>query len=275
MIVHQNKLDWSSEDLAFDREVQANYSNTDAEDVTIFESLAEASQASDSVVTPYLSELLEKARLQIETSLFRHLAILGDEGSGKMSFVKMLCKDEKFIVVTLEETFDSKNLVGTYVCNETGEFVFKKGPLSVAAEQGMWLVLRNVDKAPPDLLSFLLPLVQENKLQVTSTLTITPSLGFRMVALTSTSPCASISPFLSLLHQTRLSPLSSRSDFPLILSQKCPQVESIPWIKAFLLSIPAFIEDQLRQFKGQLLDHKNSSVKQIFKVFERVEGRLP
>lgn len=40
----------------------------------------------------------------------------------------------RLIVVTLEETFDSKNLVGTYVCSETGEFVFKKGPLTVAAE---------------------------------------------------------------------------------------------------------------------------------------------
>lgn len=26
------------------------------------------------------------------------------------------------IVVTLEASFDSKNLVGTYVCNETGDF---------------------------------------------------------------------------------------------------------------------------------------------------------
>ena len=68
------------------------------------------------------------------------------------------------VVVTLEETFDSKNLVGTYICNETGEFVFKKGPLTVAAEQGMWLVLRNIEDTPADLLSFLLPIVQENVL---------------------------------------------------------------------------------------------------------------
>jgi len=62
-----------------------------------------------------------------------------------MSFVELLSHsfhntyeqhmiDNPYIVVTLEETFDSKNLVGTYVCNETGEFVFKKGPLTVAAE---------------------------------------------------------------------------------------------------------------------------------------------
>ena len=66
--------------------------------------------------------------------------------------------------MTLEETFDSKNLVGTYVCNETGEFVFKKGPLTVAAEQGLWLILRNIEDTPSDLLSFLLPLVEQNTL---------------------------------------------------------------------------------------------------------------
>lgn len=54
---------------------------------------------------------------------------------------------------------DAKNLVGTYVCNETGEFEFRKGPLTVAAEEGLWLVLRDIDQSPPDLLSFLLPLV--------------------------------------------------------------------------------------------------------------------
>ena len=64
------------------------------------------------------------------------------------------------VVVTLEETFDSKNLVGTNICNVTGEFVFKKGPLTVAAEKGMWLILKNIEKSPPDLLTFLLPLVQ-------------------------------------------------------------------------------------------------------------------
>jgi midasin len=107
----------------------------------------------------------------MESDIFRHFEISGEEGSGKMSFVELLSdsfhseeQEGGLIVVTLEETFDSKNLVGTYVCNESGEFVFKKGPLTVAAEQGLWLVLRHIEKAPSDLLSFLLPLVQENVL---------------------------------------------------------------------------------------------------------------
>ena len=73
------------------------------------------------------------------------------------------------------------------MCNETGEFVFKKGPLTVAAEQGLWLVLRNIEDTPSDLLSFLLPLVEQNTLQVTSNFAIKPKLGFRIFALTKTT----------------------------------------------------------------------------------------
>jgi midasin (ATPase involved in ribosome maturation) len=124
----------------------------------------QSEEQNDLVNTSYLNEKSELVENEMQTHLFRHLAVVGNEGSGKMSFVRMVAKEQEFIVVTLEETFDSKNLVGTYVCNETGEFEFKKGPLTVAAEKGLWLVLRNIDKSPPDLLSFLLPLVQENRL---------------------------------------------------------------------------------------------------------------
>jgi midasin (ATPase involved in ribosome maturation) len=115
------------------------------------------------------------------------------------------------IVVTCEETFDSKNLVGTYVCSETGEFVFKKGPLTVAAEQGLWLVLKNVEDTPSDLLSFLLPLIEQKRLQVTSTFTIVPKLGFRIFCLANydNGPGRNeeIQPLLSSLHITQLSTL--------------------------------------------------------------------
>lgn len=125
-------------------------------------------------------------------------------------------------MVTCEETFDSKNLVGTYVCSETGEFVFKKGPLTVAAEQGLWLVLKNIEDTPSDLLSFLLPLVEQNQLQVTSTFSIVPKLGFRIFCVAKTETGLGkhedIQPLLASLHITELANLYqtgqySRSDF--------------------------------------------------------------
>lgn len=127
---------------------------------------------SDLVQTEYLSHRVGRILELMETDPFGHFAICGPLGCGKMSLLNLvnMAYQSKYgnkcgvVVVTLEETFDSKNLVGTYICNETGEFVFKKGPLTVAAEQGMWLVLRNIEDTPADLLSFLLPIVQENVL---------------------------------------------------------------------------------------------------------------
>ena len=92
------------------------------------------------------------------------------------------------------------------MCNETGEFVFKKGPLTVAAEQGLWLVLRNIEDTPSDLLSFLLPLVEQNTLQVTSNFAIKPKLGFRIFALTKTVQDSHQASFQSFQEET-ISPL--------------------------------------------------------------------
>jgi midasin (ATPase involved in ribosome maturation) len=135
------------------------------------------------------------------------------------------------IVVTCEETFDSKNLVGTYVCSETGEFVFKKGPLTVAAEQGYWLVLKNIEDTPSDLLSFLLPLVDQNYLQVTSSFKIVPRLGFRLFCLAKVDgrKHEDIQPLLASLHVTELQTLykpdqECRPDFIEILSAKFPEL---------------------------------------------------
>jgi len=67
---------------------------------------------------------------QMERKPFGHFCVIGPPGSGKMSLVQIVnhLYFQRFgthngqIVITLESSFDSKNLVGTYVCNETGEF---------------------------------------------------------------------------------------------------------------------------------------------------------
>ena len=122
--------------------------------------------------TAYLDEKLSTIMEEIERQPYGNFATCGPQASGKISLVKLVMQlynerynqNQQMIVVTCEETFDSKNLVGTYVCSETGEFVFKKGPLTVAAEQGLWLVLKNVEDTPSDLLSFLLPLIEQKRL---------------------------------------------------------------------------------------------------------------
>lgn len=113
---------------------------------------------------------------------------------------------------------------------------------------------------------------------MTSTFSITPKLGFRMVALSSAvsalQEASSISPFLNLLHQVNLDKLQTRSDFKEILSTKYKYVNSLSWLKDFLLQVHSFIEEKTSCFKAQLLDFKRFSVKSIFKVFSRVNDNL-
>jgi midasin len=164
-------------------------------------------------LTPYLKAKASEVVEQMDSTLFNHFVVYGSEGSGKMAFTEILAKsqsmEEKIVVVTLEETFDSKNLVGTYVCDELGSFTFKKGPLTVAAEQGMWLVLRDIDKSPSDLLSFLLPLVTQNRLAISSNQTLVPKLGFRLFALCKQDQrdIQALAPFLQNMTSVHLDPL--------------------------------------------------------------------
>jgi midasin (ATPase involved in ribosome maturation) len=95
----------------------------------------------------------------------------------------------------------------------------------VAAEEGMWLVLRNIEETPSDLLSFLLPLIQENELHVTSTTTIRPKLGFRLCFLqkvTEEIHHQDIKPLTDILYKVQVDCLQTRPDFKQILQHISP-----------------------------------------------------
>jgi type II secretory ATPase GspE/PulE/Tfp pilus assembly ATPase PilB-like protein len=82
----------------------------------------------EAVNTEYLNAKANELLDHMDRTPFGHFLISGPAGAGKISLLKLTSElyrhDNKpgIIVVTLESTFDSKNLVGTYVCNETGEF---------------------------------------------------------------------------------------------------------------------------------------------------------
>ena len=91
-------------------------------------------------------------------------------------------------------------------------------------------MLKNIEDTPSDLLSFLLPLVEGNQLQVTSSFTIVPKLGFRIFCLAKEGLVVGkqedIKPLLSVLHQTDLLSLyqinTARDDFEQIIQAKFP-----------------------------------------------------
>jgi len=78
------------------------------------------------------------------------LLVSGPIGSGKHSFIQALIEQfypsVKMVTVHLDEQTDVKNLIGTYYVSES-DIIYKKGPLTIAAELGWWILLKNVDKS--------------------------------------------------------------------------------------------------------------------------------
>ena len=59
----------------------------------------------------------------------------------------------------------SQALLGTYRCTDIpGQFVFQEGALTRAVSQGHWLLLEDIDAAPMDVISLLLPLLTSGAL---------------------------------------------------------------------------------------------------------------
>lgn len=53
--------------------------------------------------------------------------------------------------IHLDDQMDSKALMGAYVCTaRPGEFVWQPGPLTQAVAQGRWMLVEDINLAPPE-----------------------------------------------------------------------------------------------------------------------------
>ena len=69
----------------------------------------------------------------------------------------------------MNDQVDGKSLLGSYSCNEVpGQFTWVNGSITKAVINGHWLLIEDVDQAPPDVLSALEPLIQRRKLHILS-----------------------------------------------------------------------------------------------------------
>jgi len=70
-------------------------------------------------------------------------------------------------VLHVDAETDAKALLGTYVCGDTpGDFRWQPGPLAQALAAGRWVLLEDLDHAPPDVLASLAPLLEGRPLSV-------------------------------------------------------------------------------------------------------------
>ncbi|KAM0285289.1 hypothetical protein ACHAQH_001478 [Verticillium albo-atrum] len=112
----------------------------------------------------------------------------GLPGSGKTSvihqFAKEFGKHSGMVTLHINEQTDAKMLVGLYSADsKPGSFSWRPGVLTTAVREGRWVLIEDLDRAPNEVISTLLPLIERGQLLIPSRgETIQASSEFRLFA---------------------------------------------------------------------------------------------
>ena len=75
----------------------------------------------------------------------------------------------ELVKIHLGDQTDSKVLLGTYVATSTpGSFKWQPGVLTTAVREGRWVLIEDIDLAPSEVISMLLPLLETRHLFIPS-----------------------------------------------------------------------------------------------------------
>ncbi|KAJ1986122.1 AAA ATPase midasin [Dimargaris cristalligena] len=142
----------------------------------IYRSLDQPPPAHRLVLTPTTRNNVYSVALA--TSLGQAVLLEGLTGSGKTSLIEDMAHvaGHPLTKIHLGDQADSKVLLGTYVTTAVpGHFRWQPGVLTNAVRQGGWVLIEDIDLAPLEVVSALLPLLEERSLFI-------PSRGERLTA---------------------------------------------------------------------------------------------
>ncbi|CAN0878069.1 MDN1 [Linum grandiflorum] len=162
--------------------------------------------------------------------------LYGPPGVGKTSLIDKLAQDtgNQVLSIYMDDQLDGKTLLGSYVCTEKpGEFKWQHGSLIQAVLNGYWVVFEDIDKAPADVQSILLPLLEGASSFVTGHGEEIHVLeNFRLFSTISTykndlSRTIEGGNLLSLLWRKVMIELSEKDDLQSILKARYPVLEPL------------------------------------------------
>ncbi|EME84614.1 uncharacterized protein MYCFIDRAFT_113897, partial [Pseudocercospora fijiensis CIRAD86] len=142
-------------------------------------------------VTETISKNLGAIAQALKTSA--PLLLSGMAGSGKTILARTaaekLGKLDSMVTLHLNEQSDAKMLLGIYTTGESpGSFMWKPGVLTTAVQEGRWVLIEDLDKAPNEVLGTLLPLIEKRELFIPHRKAkIYAAQGFRIIATIRTS----------------------------------------------------------------------------------------
>ncbi|KFU91782.1 Midasin, partial [Chaetura pelagica] len=119
------------------------------------------------------SAFMNLQNLAIAVACQSPVLLEGPIGCGKTSLIEYLAtvtgrtKPPHILKVQLGDQTDSKTLLGMYRCTDVpGEFVWQPGTLTQAVTKGHWILLEDIDYAPLDVISVLIPLLEKRELLI-------------------------------------------------------------------------------------------------------------
>ncbi|KAM1135785.1 hypothetical protein TB1_033293 [Malus domestica] len=140
------------------------------------------------VVTSAMKRTVEMVLLAVKQRL--PVLLYGSTGSGKSALISKLSQDSgnQVLSIHMDDQIDGRTLIGSYVCTEKpGEFRWQPGSLTQAVSKGYWVVFEDIDKAPSDVRSIILPLLEGANLFATGNgQEITVAESFRIFSTIST-----------------------------------------------------------------------------------------
>ncbi|KAK9809153.1 hypothetical protein WJX72_010301 [[Myrmecia] bisecta] len=121
------------------------------------------------------------------------LLLEGPPGCGKSAVLEELARltgNHDMVRIHVDGQMDGKSLLGAYVCTAVpGEFVWQPGPLTKAVAEGKWLLIEDLNLAPPDVLAALVPLLESRTLHLPQRAQTTAAApGFQLLASITCAP---------------------------------------------------------------------------------------
>lgn len=124
-----------------------------------------------SILVPTPNTFINQANIAHALLSSEPILLHGLPGAGKSCLIWDIAQElgfaDRMVTLHLNEQTDAKMLIGMYSTGaQPGSFVWRPGVLTTAVKQGRWVVIEDLDRAPTEVLSVILPLIERRELTI-------------------------------------------------------------------------------------------------------------